>query len=284
MEELNQSTATWQPIRSSLPYGVPSDAVVVALAPSHISENIAGRVKSHDDDTGCFLIERMGCSLRNLGWRGPLVALTHNVRRSLIGRWLPQLSPQNWTILRVTADLRRLFLPAGRLPAGSASVEHANPRPDGCATVIKLFAWNLTFFRRVLVVDLDVAMLESPERTLRAADEHQILFQAVADQSTRHRYTGLNTHMMLLRPSNTLCTVLLTNARQGHYVPYTFTEQDVVETALPPVVRADWARNDNSSSSGVTMPHHQHLGFMWFLNTRSRVKCFRASNVTSSRS
>ena len=79
---------------------------------------------------------------------------------------------------------------------------------------------------------------------------------------------------MLLRPNQGMFAALLANAKAAHYVPFTHTEQDVVETMLPPVVRTDWA-----NSTGVRLPRHVHLGYMWMLGTRSRVPCHNLSTV-----
>ena len=40
----------------------------------------------------------------------------------------------------------------------------------------------------------------------------------------------------MLRPSEDLAALLLQNARNGHFVAYTHTEQDVIETVLTEVL------------------------------------------------
>ena len=66
---------------------------------------------------------------------------------------------------------------------------------------IRFHAWRLTQFAVVLHTDVDVLFLESPERALRAAHEKQLIFQAAASETAKRGYMGINTHMMLLRPS-----------------------------------------------------------------------------------
>jgi hypothetical protein len=65
----------------------------------------------------------------------------------------------------------------------------------------------------------------------------QLIFQAAASETAKRGYMGINTHMMLLRPSLDVYALITANAASGHFIPYTRTEQDVLESLLPPSVR-----------------------------------------------
>ena len=66
------------------------------------------------------------------------------------------------------------------------------------------------------------------------------------DRSGR-RYSGLNTHMMYLEPSALVGQLLLDKARTGDFVPFTNTEQDVLETVFSPY-----------ASGRISPPPHKH--------------------------
>ena len=54
-----------------------------------------------------------------------------------------------------------------------------------------------------------------------------------ASETAKRGYKGINTHMMLLRPSLDVYALIAANAASGHFIPYTRTEQDVLESLLP---------------------------------------------------
>lgn len=219
--------------------------------------------------------------MRALNYTGPLVVLTHGVPMERLAQSVA-LTEQGWLSYNVTFDLRHRFMHLrGLLPANGTRVQQE--RPDGWATMLKLFAWNLTAYRLVLYTDLDVSFSESPERALREADEMDIDFEATPERAARG-YNGLNTHLMLLRPSRAVFNMLLANALHGHFMTYTHTEQDVLETAFPPVVTGAWrhiasAGPSNIELGSVDLPKHVHAGFYWLNNTRSRVHCHNASKA-----
>merc|ERR1711937_172860 len=49
----------------------------------------------------------------------------------------------------------------------------------------------------------------------------------------KRRYLGLNSHMMLLTPSNKTFDLLIQHSQDGEYVPYTNTDQDILEFLYP---------------------------------------------------
>ena len=81
--------------------------------------------------------------------------------------------------------------------------------------------------RRVLLVDADTVLWSSPDAWLAAEARR---FAATAEAAVRG-FTGLNTHLVLLAPDRDGATfaALLARASECNYLPYTNTEQDVLE-------------------------------------------------------
>jgi hypothetical protein len=57
---------------------------------------------------------------------------------------------------------------------------------------------------------------------------YELFFPSIREKALRV-YIGQNTHIMLLTPSNEVLEKIVYHARDGIYVPYTNTEQDVLE-------------------------------------------------------
>lgn len=83
--------------------------------------------------------------------------------------------------------------------------------------------------------------------------------------------------VMLLRPSHETFALLMANALRGHFLPFTRTEQDVLETVFPPelFLQPDWgpgAAGGNGSAAAksgsakaqqhqpIRWPRHKHWG------------------------
>ena len=115
-------------------------------------------------------------------------------------------------------------------------------RRDGTCTAFKLLAWNLTRYRRVLHADADVFFLSDPapwlhrHRNLQFAAINEYLGNKT-NVARERGYDGLNTHLMLLTPSRAVVSILLANAVTGNFIPYTNSEQDVVESIFSSHVR-----------------------------------------------
>lgn len=129
----------------------------------------------------------------------------------------------------------RLWVDPKSVPSYGVDGEHALKRKDGWATYFKFFVWNSTDLDLVLHTDVDVQFLSNPDPFLREAAEQGLVFMAAPETGGR-QYIGLNTHMMLLRPSETTFKNLIVKASQGDYVPLTNTEQDVLEWYFDPAV------------------------------------------------
>lgn len=133
-------------------------------------------------------------------------------------------------------------------------------RRDGTATYYKFLAFSLTEYARVMVVDADVAMLENPDPFLLSYGEdfapakiekrhghHSMLSARAADEEAAPlEYAGMNTHMMITTPSARDFRQLLWLASEGLYVPFTNTEQDVLEAHFA------WSGQAPFPKSGVT--------------------------------
>ena len=107
-------------------------------------------------------------------------------------------------------------------------------RADFRCTSLKMLAWNMTQYARVLLVDADVCVLEDPVPWM---ERHRSEYFVAAREPfgkwpNKRPYLGLNTHMVLLEPSRLLFRLLVDKGRTRSYVPYTISEQDVVETVF----------------------------------------------------
>merc|ERR1711879_334760 len=79
--------------------------------------------------------------------------------------------------------------------------------------------------------DLDVCFRENPDLRL-AQLSPSVLLKASPERYSR-RYWGINSHLMVLKPSRDLFWALLSRAKRGEYIPYTNGEQDVLESVFP---------------------------------------------------
>ena len=166
-------------------------------------------------------------SLRGVGWRGDIVCQVAGWRQSaetaaalkrhctrVLSLYVPKYDAGSSTsdTNRTIAEYRA----KGRVPPpASSSVQQ---RTDGAMTSVKFHAWRLTQYAVVLHTDVDVLFLESPLPALSAAFEKQLIFQAAASETAKRGYMGINTHMMLLRPSLDVYALITANAASGHFM------------------------------------------------------------------
>ena len=207
-------------------------AVVTALA---LNPRAGFLNRKHTLELGAKLLDRLGCTLRGpLNYSGPLVALLHGIASADLlsgSAGHARLTYMRYQFVNVTDDLRSRFDTVMRRaddsPLHLPSTVVPQLRTDGWATILKLYAWTLTQFRVVLLVDLDVLLVESPLRALRAALDASVVFHATVEArvprkgpaaSTGYQdggYQGVRTHLVLLRPSRSLFAVLMGNALSG---------------------------------------------------------------------
>lgn len=99
-------------------------------------------------------------------------------------------------------------------------------RNDHGCTSLKFLAWNMTEYDVLLHTDVDTFFLEDPWPWVQAhADHYFIATHEIASRG----FEGLNTHMMLLQPSNVVFRMLADASRTGGFTPYTNSDQDVIE-------------------------------------------------------
>jgi len=96
---------------------------------------------------------------------------------------------------------------------GTGCVQERN---DHSCTSLKLLAWNLTQFDVVLQADADNIFLADPLEWVRAHSDHYFI---ASHEIVSRGYEGINSHLMLLQPSNILFRLLADNARTGGFEP-----------------------------------------------------------------
>lgn len=135
-------------------------------------------------------------------------------------------------------------------------------RKDYECTSIKFFAWNLTSFEHVLLVDSDVIWLEDVTEWMERQREHYLVASLEFDY---RRYLGLNSHVTYLQTSELLFRILRDTATSGNFIPFTNGDQDIIETVFPPQLPMP------------ELPRHVHAKALWCdLRTRSIMECVRA--------
>lgn len=82
-------------------------------------------------------------------------------------------------------------------------------------------------------MDADVILQEDPMSMFTMKQFENVTFQAFRE-SAKRPYEGLNTHMMMVKPDVRVFRKIVERAKMGLYVPYTNTEQDVLEWMFPP--------------------------------------------------
>jgi hypothetical protein len=132
-------------------------------------------------------------------------------------------------------------------------------RMDGRMTVLKYWAWKLDY-DGVLLVDADVCFIApggtpattAAELYMFAAKLHDrgVYFAAYPEGKSR-TYLGFNTRFSFVRPSTYAFKLLVDKAASGDFVPFTNTEQDVLETVYSPHVC-------NYQALGIIPPVHGH--------------------------
>lgn len=135
------------------------------------------------------------------------------------------------------AALKAIYKPVYHLFAARALKRKFIQQPvqrrrDGWATYFKFYAWQATQFDLILMVDLDVCFIGDLDDAVAKLPAGKP-FLASPERFDR-KYDGLNTHLMALEPSQRTFDELIQRARNGDYIPYTNTEQDVLESHYRP--------------------------------------------------
>ena len=166
-------------------------------------------------------------SLRAVGWQDDIVCQVAGWRQS--SEVLATLRSHCTRVLKLSVPVYDSG-PADQGTNGTIAFYQANgrvppppyttvqQRTDGALTSVKFHAWRLTRYALVLHTDLDVLFLESPRRALEAAHAQRLIFQAAFSETAKRGYMGINTHMMLLRPSLDVYALITANAANGHFM------------------------------------------------------------------
>lgn len=109
--------------------------------------------------------------------------------------------------------------------------ELVSGRKDGWATYLKFWAWRVQDYDLVLVADLDVLFAADPNEGMDAVPANVIFMTSL---EKRGDLDGYDSHLMILRPDQGVYDELVLRAKLGEYVPYTNTDQDVLESLFPP--------------------------------------------------
>jgi hypothetical protein len=129
-------------------------------------------------------------------------------------------------------------------------------RKDGWATYFKFKAWTHDEYDTILVSDADIVWKGNPDPILEGPG-FDVSFQAFEENADRKR-TGLNTRLMIITPSKDLYNILVDRASSGNYVPYTNTEQDVLESQFPAEDRYVPKDQDWQLNTGKVMELFKH--------------------------
>ena len=182
-------------------------------------------------------------SLRATGWAGDIVCQTAGLLSAktelaglcthVIELAVPSFDagPSNPNV----TEYRTWMHSRHRVPPPSSTRVQSNWLGSGQFTAVKLHVWTLVQYAMLMHADVDVRFLENPQVALEAAYDKKLVFQAAhAEVGGRVDYSGFNSHMLILRPSLELHAVMSANAAKGHFIPFTRTEQDVLESMFLP--------------------------------------------------
>ncbi|KAL1508220.1 hypothetical protein AB1Y20_004337 [Prymnesium parvum] len=160
------------------------------------------------------------------------IAVLYGFREDVMGS--AALTSVGWRIWNVSAlpeaafAMEPVYKPNASLrlhwPRRPANVQR---RQDYKCTSLKLLAWNLTQFERVMVSDTDVCVLEDLLPWMTA---HWGEYFIATPQGLDRPYQGISSHFMFLQPNGLVFQMLRDMGQSRSYIPYTNSEQDIIET------------------------------------------------------
>ena len=106
-------------------------------------------------------------------------------------------------------------------------------RRDGACTTLKFSAWALLEYDGLFHSDTDICLHEDPVPYLHQFCSVGEPFLAIQHRENR-QYLGANAHFTYLQPDYFIFEILTHKAKSGDFVPFTNTEQDVIETLFAP--------------------------------------------------
>jgi len=155
-----------------------------------------------------------------------------------------ELIPYFKSIWHPEYDLKKAQVRGERV-TGKKGVPHdVQGRKDGWATYFKFLAWRMFQCKKVLLFDADVHFNEVRKdfvyhrRLQNATFEDKLFFKGPEEEFSAYKeratrgYDGLNTHAMILTPSQATYDLFIRTANSSDFSPYTQCEQDVIESLV----------------------------------------------------
>lgn len=151
------------------------------------------------------------------------------------------------THTKSVATTRASALPADPAPFRACTLSRLHPTPASAAqfncTSLKLLAWNLTMYERVMVSDTDVCLESDP---LPWMVRHRREYFVATPQRADRPYLGISSHFMFLQPDAFAFRLLVDMGTTRSFIPYTNSEQDIIETVFA------------THRSFPPLPNHRH--------------------------
>jgi hypothetical protein len=124
-------------------------------------------------------------------------------------------------------------------------------RKDGACTSLKLHAWGMTDYDFVMMHDADACFLADPRKQIKRKLRSGALFATFVVPSRLWQkfgglqgFHGFTSAFVWLQTSALLRRVLVDKARLGDFQPYTYTDQDIMETVFAPHDNTRFAGGD----------------------------------------
>ena len=172
------------------------------------------------------------CSLEKVGSTMERYAVTYGYDAATRAA----LTSEGWRVIDVSRfDMRPYYKPMFSMSASQkarrpSSIRYRGNSSAGWDTYYKFLLWNMTQFDKILYSDAEVLFMQNPDTWFERAD-YPYGFLSDTEELERG-WLGLNTHMMLLRPDPDVFELLLVKAKEGKYITFANTEQDVLETVF----------------------------------------------------
>ena len=174
----------------------------------------------------------LATSLRSHGSNLTLVALVYGLKHPAMRRLRnagfeiddrSALDPTHFAMVP-----RFVESPTMKWPRANQS-QHVQGRVDSACTSFKFMAWQLTRWRGLLMSDTDVVFRTDPRPWMQARLNEDEYFFA-EDERSKRNYVGINSHLVWLQPNRQVFRMLIDAGRHGNFVPYTNSDQDVIES------------------------------------------------------
>ena len=173
---------------------------------------------------------RLGLSLRSS--RVERIAITHGYSTEITD--MEPLTSAGWRVIdsdhipEESFALRPIFKSEPRVHWPRHTI--VQQRLDYNCTSLKLLAWNMTDYDRIMVSDTDVCVLEDPYPWMLQQYHNDEYF--AAPPQGRASYQGLTSHFVFLQPDAMVFRMLRDMGTSRSFIPYTNSEQDIIETVF----------------------------------------------------